>query len=146
MINVSQNESNPGSTAPRVLVVEDERHIARLLQYVLERQRYEVRVVHAARPALRLLEDFYPHVVLLDLVLPDLDGDVVLRRAQSTPSGEKPKVIVLTGQSGDPERERTIKEMADGFCVKPVAPSVLIRKMSEITPENSRTTSESAQK
>ncbi len=68
----------------RVLVVDDERHIARLLEFVLTKEGYTVKVAHDGASALRLLDEFEPHLVILDLVLPDMPGPTSSQRSVLT--------------------------------------------------------------
>jgi response regulator receiver domain-containing protein len=66
-----------------VLVVDDERHIARFLEFVLKKAGYEVAVAHNGEQALAAVDGFEPDAVLLDLVLPGISGLEVLKRLRS---------------------------------------------------------------
>jgi DNA-binding response OmpR family regulator len=110
------------------------------LEYVLCRNGFEVAVVHDGETALEVFEKFKPQAVILDLVLPGISGAEVLRRLKQTSLGKHTRVVVVTGCSGRPQLEATIPELADGYCMKPVAPSTLLSALKEISCLDSPTT------
>jgi DNA-binding response OmpR family regulator len=82
----------------RVLVVDDEPQITRLLQRVLERTgRYEVRTENKGADALGAALDFHPQLVLLDVCMPDMDGDRVAEAMREVPELRSVPVFFLTG-------------------------------------------------
>src|SRR5262249_24525413 len=85
------------TAAARILIVEDERHIARFLEYILRKEGYEVTVEHDAERALITAETFQPDAWLLDMVLPGMSGLDLLRILRRAPDGENLKAIVLSG-------------------------------------------------
>ena len=111
----------------RILVVDDERHIARLLTHVLTRAGYETQAVYDGEEALAAVEWFKPDGVLLDLDLPKLSGQEVLSRLRSNPKSARLKILMLTGC---PLQEGNVMDPlncgADAYCLKPIGPSVLI--------------------
>jgi two-component system, OmpR family, alkaline phosphatase synthesis response regulator PhoP len=120
------------SRPARILVVDDERHIARFLVYVLNMEGYEAQAVYDGEAALAAAETFAPDAMLLDLLLPKLSGQEVLSRLRSNPKFSDMKILMLTGcpmQEGDPENP--LNAGADAYCVKPIGPSVLIRLLQE---------------
>jgi DNA-binding response OmpR family regulator len=115
----------------RVLVVDDERHIARFLEFVLRRAGYEVVVVYNGEQALAAVEAFAPDVVLLDLVLPGLTGLEVLKRLR----GDRRYgglVVVLSARSFGDVPAEVMEAGADDHCTKPVAPSTLLKKLADL--------------
>ena len=117
----------------RVLVVEDERHIARLLEFVLSRNGYDVQVVHDGETGIEIFESFQPHAVVLDLVLPGISGAEVLQQLKQTESGQNCRFVVVTGHSYEPQFENSILRLADRHCMKPVAPSALLKALTDIS-------------
>src|SRR5881396_2984697 len=83
----------------RILVVDDEAHVARALTYVFEREGFEVRCAHDGRSALEEALEFVPHVILLDSTMPVLDGLGTLRRIRAEPALGQTAVILLTAQT-----------------------------------------------
>lgn len=121
---------------PRVLVVEDERSTARLLEYVLRKAGYDVAVAGDGIQAVHLVDAFRPVTMLLDLQLPGLSGIEVLSRIRQAPDRHQPAVIILSGTSFEIAPEQALLAGAQAHCTKPIAPSTLIRKLREVASPN----------
>ena len=81
----------------RILIVDDEVMLARMLQLNLEKQgRYEVRVANSGAAGLKTAREFKPDLVLLDLMMPDMDGTEVANRLADDPETQQIKVVFLT--------------------------------------------------
>ena len=80
----------------RILVVEDEQHIAKFLQFVLTTGGYDVTLAYDGEDALAVFEQYHPDGVLLDLVLPGISGLDVLRQLRSNPSNSRLAILILT--------------------------------------------------
>ena len=106
------------SVKPRILVVEDEVDLGRSLSYSLEANGYTIAVADCGREALRLVGDFSPDLVLLDIMLPDLSGFEVCRQIRSR-GGEQPAVIILTARTQETDRVAGFEVGADDYVVKP---------------------------
>jgi DNA-binding response OmpR family regulator len=106
-----------GSDADTILVVEDNEDLAEGLCYNLELEGY--RVLHAAdgRAGLRLADEAGPDLVILDLMLPDIDGFQVLRTLRDR--GDAMPVLILTARGADEDRVRGFRMDADQFVSKP---------------------------
>jgi DNA-binding response OmpR family regulator len=115
----------------RVLVVEDERHIARLLEFVLTKSGYSVKVAHDGATALARLDDFEPEAILLDLMLPDMSGSDILARIRVHPACFESGVIVLSAHTFELESRAVDPTGRTIQCSKPIAPSRLLEKLSE---------------
>ncbi len=121
----------------RILVVEDERHIAKFLEYVLRKYGYEVRVEHDAEGALETVPDFLPDALLLDLVLPRMSGLDLLHALRAGSHAKNIVIIVLSAHWFGQEDRVLTEAGASAQCSKPIAPSTLIRKLREfeVTPQ-----------
>jgi DNA-binding response OmpR family regulator len=115
----------------RILIVEDERHIARYLEFVLRKEGYEVVIANDGEAALDRMAAFDPGAVLLDLVLPGMSGMEVLQAIRSNPRFAGLVVIVLSARSSEEDTEALAAAHVQAQCPKPVAPSTLLRKLSE---------------
>lgn len=125
------NQDMPSAYRPaRILVVDDERHIARFLVYVLTEQGYEAHAVHDGEEALDAVSVFAPDGILLDLLLPKLNGQEVLARLRADPRYEKIKIMMLTGCPMQGDAPEPLSS-ADAYCLKPIGPSVLIKLLKE---------------
>jgi DNA-binding response OmpR family regulator len=115
------------SRQARILVVDDERHIARFLVYMLAKEGYEAQAVYDGEEALAAVDAFDPDGVLLDLLLPKLSGQEVLARLRANPKHAGLKILMLTGcPVQEDDAANPLSSGADAYCVKPIGPSVLI--------------------
>jgi len=119
------------SRPARILVVDDERHIARFLVYVLTEHGYEARAVHDGEEALNAVSVFAPDGILLDLLLPKLSGQEVLAKLRADPRYERIKIMMLTGCPMQGDAPEPMESGADAYFLKPIGPSVLIKLLKE---------------
>ena len=111
----------------RILVVEDERAIANVLRRGLALEGYTVEVADGGRAALDAVRDRPPELVVLDLMLPDIDGLEVARRLRE--AGERSPVLMLTARDGVADRVRGLDAGADDYLVKPFALEELLARV-----------------
>ncbi|HVL90905.1 MAG TPA: response regulator transcription factor [Actinomycetota bacterium] len=111
--------------AGRVLVVEDEKSIVGPVRRALKREGYEVEVSDNGTDALRVVAEWDPTVVLLDLMLPDMDGHEVARRIRAA---SHVPIIMVTARGAESERVAGLELGADDYVVKPFSlPELLAR-------------------
>jgi DNA-binding response OmpR family regulator len=115
-----------------VLVVEDERHIASFLEFVLMRAGYEVAVVYDGEQALVAVEAFVPDAMLLDFMLPGLTGLEVLKRMRADSRYANVVIMVLSGRSFGDVPADVMEAGADEYCTKPIGPSTLLKKLADL--------------
>src|SRR5262245_36800519 len=89
----------------------------------------EVRVANDGAAALAAVGEWAPHVVLLDIGLPGMDGVEVARRLRSWPGGASLRLVALTGLSGPADRQRGLDAGVDEYLIKPVPPEELLRAL-----------------
>jgi two-component system OmpR family response regulator len=118
--------------APRILVVDDEASITDLLAMALRYEGMEVKVVHLGREAIELAGSFRPHLVVLDVMLPDLDGFEVLRRLGSDLPGERLPVLFLTARDALDDKLRGFTLGGDDYMTKPFSVEELIVRVRAI--------------
>jgi two-component system, OmpR family, response regulator len=109
--------------APRVLVVDDEPAIRELLAMICAYEGWEVRTAAAGEAALREVGAQPPDVVLLDMMLPDLDGPTVLRRIHAVHPGLP--VIMVTARDSADDRASVLAAGAAGYVIKPFGVAAL---------------------
>jgi len=114
----------------RVLVVEDDEKIARLLRIVLEENDYEVKVAHDGEEALYLYETYNPHLIVLDLMLPKIDGFTVLEKIRE--NDEEIGIIVLTARGEIENRVKGLKKGADDYIPKPFHLEELLARIERV--------------
>jgi len=111
----------------RILVVEDERAIANVLRRGLALDGYTVEIAEGGKSALEAVRDRLPDLVVLDLMLPDMDGLEVARRLRG--AGERVPVLMLTARDGVSDRVRGLDAGADDYLVKPFALEELLARV-----------------
>jgi excisionase family DNA binding protein len=104
----------------RILVVDDDATIVELFKDLLGRdQRFEYRTAGTGYDAGLLTEQFKPHLVILDYMLPDINGNVVCQRIRENEASRDTKIVVVSGVVNQPEIDALLKAGADEFVKKP---------------------------
>ena len=118
--------------ASRVLVVEDEPDIRDLLAFHLERGGYQVTRAATGPEALRQLRAAPPDLVILDLMLPEMDGLEVCRRLRAEPATAALPVIMLTAKGDEVDRVVGLELGADDYVVKPFSPKEVLARVRAV--------------
>ena len=111
----------------KVLLVDDEEELVRALAERLEIRQLECQVALNGEEALRMVEDSPPHVILLDLKMPGMDGMEVLRRVKK--SHPKIQVVVLTGHGSESDEQIVRRLGAIDYLQKPVDIRELVKAL-----------------
>jgi DNA-binding response OmpR family regulator len=114
-----------------VLVVDDEPTIVEIVARYIERAGYETYQAADGPEALRLAELHRPDLVVLDVMLPGLDGIGVMRRLQERP-GKRVAVILLTARGEENDRLIGLRHGADDYVVKPFSPAELVARVEAV--------------
>jgi two-component system phosphate regulon response regulator PhoB len=117
---------------PRVLVVDDEPDIRRLVAFNLERWGCDVRSVATGSDALATAADWLPHVIVLDLMLPDLPGVEVCRRIREGGADPQPAILMLTARGDEYDRVLGFEMGTDDYVVKPFSPRELSHRVGAL--------------
>ena len=110
-----------------MLVVDDEENIVFLVESALQLQGYTTATAADGRTALALLDEFRPDLVVLDVMLPDVDGFTVLRRMRD--AGSQVPVIFLSARDGTDDRVHGLTIGGDDYMVKPFAVAELVARV-----------------
>ena len=108
--------------AKKILVVDDERHIVRLLEVNLQRTGYTVVTAFDGREALQKVESEKPDLVILDIEMPFIDGFEVLRQVKENPSTEAIPVMILTKRATMADVKRGWDLGCEAYYTKPFNP------------------------
>lgn len=112
--------------AKRVLVVEDERALARLIQVNLDREGFDTQLAADGKAALAAVAEARPDLIVLDVVMPGIDGFEVLRRLRSDPDTSEIPVVMLTAKADDDSILRGWTEGVHCYMTKPFDPVDLV--------------------
>lgn len=106
-------------TATSVLVVDDEPQVVWMLQFSLEAEGYRTFTARDGRAALDELREHHPQLMLLDIMMPVMDGWSVLEELQSLPEEDRPRIVVVSARSSLRDRAKAAQLGADAFVAKP---------------------------
>jgi DNA-binding response OmpR family regulator len=109
--------SNENGT--RVLVVDDEPQVVWMLKFSLEAEGYQTYSARDGRSALDELRQHHPRLMLLDIMMPMMDGWSVLEEMKAIPVEERPRVVVVSARSSLRDRAKAAELGADAFISKP---------------------------
>lgn len=133
----------PGNArAGRILVVDDEQGIRDFLLFGLRDEGYDVLTVKTGEEALDALDQFKPHVVLLDIMLPGMDGFEVCRVMKER---ARVSIIILTAKDDIEERVKGLAMGADDYVVKPFSPRELVMRVKALLRRTGNTVPETVQ-
>lgn len=118
--------------AMRVLLAEDEANIAESISFLLERAGFEVTVENDGRKALEAVMADVPDVLVLDVMLPGLDGYEILRRLRADPRSDALPVLMLTAKGQREDREMALKCGANLFITKPFSNAEIVSAVTEL--------------
>ena len=120
----------------RILIAEDEPNIVTSLEFLLQKNNYEVRVARNGEEALQLVESFMPDVVLLDVMMPVRNGFEVCSRIRENQALRRVKIVMLTARGRDAERDKGLALGADAYITKPFSTKELLAKVEELVHGN----------
>jgi len=116
----------------KVLVIDDEEDILELVKYNLAKEGYRVTGVLSGEKALTKAKEEMPDVVLLDLMLPGLDGLEVCRRLKNNPATAQIPIVMLTAKGEDADIVTGLELGADDYVTKPFSPRVLLARIRAV--------------
>lgn len=115
--------------AKRIAIVEDEAELAALVEYNLTRNGFQSRVLPGGRGTLRELESWKPDLIILDVMLPDIDGFELCRQIRKTSGMARTPVLFLTARSDEVDRVLGLELGGDDYITKPFSPRELVARV-----------------
>ena len=117
----------------KVLVVDDDPEIVELFVDVLERDgRFEVKTAATGYDAGMMTQEFMPDLIILDYMLPDINGNIVCKTIRANPNFEHTKIIIVSGVVNQDEINDLLKSGADEFVKKPFNIDKLIERIGQL--------------
>jgi DNA-binding response OmpR family regulator len=113
---------------PVVLIADDDPDILELVALTLERDGYEVVQARSGEEALRLADEREPHLAVLDLMMPGMDGCEVTRRLRAAENERRLPILILSAFAEDRQAARALDAGADAYMRKPFSPRDLLAK------------------
>ena len=130
---------------PRVLVVEDEQDVADLIRYNLAKEGYDVQLVGNGADALKLARESRPEVILLDIMVPQLNGWEICRRLKQDRETAAIPVIMVSGRVEEGDKVLGFEMGADDYVTKPFSPRELLARVRAVTRRGRLTDQEAGQ-
>lgn len=128
----------------KVLVVDDEEPILELLKYNLEKSGFEVKTAIDGMKAVEIAKKFIPDLVLLDIMMPKMDGVETCRLLRDIPELQKTFVVFLTARSEEYSEVAAFDVGADDYITKPIKPRALMSRIQAMFRRDSKKTSPSS--
>ena len=116
----------------RILIVEDEPNIVTSLEYLMKREGFEVEVAVDGESGLRLAREKAPDVVLLDIMLPGMNGFEVCEKLRADPACKGMKVVMLTAKGRQADNARGMAAGADLYVTKPFSTRDLVAQVKQL--------------
>lgn len=116
----------------RILIVEDEPDIAEVLEYNLEKEGFDVEIEHRGDAALDAVERHGPDLVILDLMLPGIDGLELTRNLKRAPSTSRIPIVMLTARGEEVDRIVGFELGADDYIPKPFSPREVVLRVKAV--------------
>lgn len=116
----------------KVLIIEDDLSAARLTEYTLEQAGYEVITAYDGFDGLDKAVTECPDLIILDVMLPGLDGYEVCRQLRQESETATLPILIISAKARDDDRDIGLRVGADAYIAKPVDPSVIIQKVEDI--------------
>jgi two-component system alkaline phosphatase synthesis response regulator PhoP len=121
--------STPGQ---KILVIEDEPDIRKLLQYNLAQERFKVLEAEDGEQALKILQRDKPHLIILDLMLPGLSGLELCKILRDRPDTSQLPILMLTAKAGEADKVVGLEMGADDYLAKPFSPREMVARVRAI--------------
>ena len=116
----------------KILIVDDEEDILEFLQYNLEKEGYKVDTAHDGKAAIKRAKKFEPHLIILDVMMPEMDGIEVCEKLRSTDDHKDTIIIFLTARNEAYTEISALEMGGDDFITKPVKPKVLAARIKAL--------------
>lgn len=121
--------------AKEILIVDDEPSIVIPIQFLMEQQGYSVIVAENGEDALDIIHKYKPDLVLLDIMLPGIDGYEVCEIVRLNPKYRKTKIIFITAKGREVEIAKGMALGADAYITKPFSNAEVVAKVKELLEE-----------
>lgn len=121
--------------ARRVLIADDEPNIVASLEFLMRQAGYEVQVAGDGEQALARMEDFDPDLVLLDVMMPKINGYELCQRLRGHPQWQRTKIVMLSAKGREVEVSKGMSLGADAYVTKPFSSRELVERVGALLAE-----------
>ncbi|HIB68643.1 MAG TPA: response regulator [Phycisphaerales bacterium] len=118
-----------------IVIADDEPHVLRSLEFILKKQGYSVVTAVNGEEALERVKESNPDLVFLDIQMPKMDGNSVLRHLRDDPNYQDLYIVMITAKGQEADRLNSLESGANEYVTKPYSPRKLIGRVKEILGE-----------
>ncbi|MFY8024377.1 MAG: response regulator [Sediminibacterium sp.] len=118
--------------AKQILIADDEPDILEIIRYNLEKEGYEVLTAKDGNEAIEKAKEFYPDLIILDIMMPRKNGVEVCQILRTQPSFQDTLIIFLTAMSDESSQIKGLETGADDYISKPISPKVLVSRVNAL--------------
>lgn len=118
--------------AHKILIVDDDPYILMSLEFLMKKNGYDVMIARNGTEALELLEKQIPHLVLLDIMMPDVDGYEICRRIKKTEKLKAIKVVFMSAKTKEADIQKGYDLGASLYITKPFSTRELVKQIHEL--------------
>ena len=116
----------------KILIVDDEPNIVMTLEYTFKKSNYEVFIARDGQEALDILKTNFPNVIILDIMMPMVDGFATLEQIRKDANLQHTKVMFLSAKNKESDIEKGIALGADAYMTKPFSIKKVVEKVEEL--------------
>ena len=116
----------------KILIVDDEPNIVMTLEYTFKKSNYEVFIARDGQEALDILKNNYPDVIILDIMMPMVDGFATLEQIRKDDNLQHTKVMFLSAKNKESDIEKGLALGADAYMTKPFSIKKVVEKVEEL--------------
>lgn len=116
----------------KILIVDDDFETIKLLETVVQMEGHETEHVQESRNAITVVESYMPDIVLLDIMMPDINGIAICKLIKSNPQTKGIKVMMVSALSDDGSRKDSQNAGADLFVTKPILPRLFTQQIRDL--------------
>jgi two-component system alkaline phosphatase synthesis response regulator PhoP len=127
-----------GAQSYRILIVDDEADIIELLTYNLEKEGYQVKAANNGNKALEVAKGFLPHLVIMDIMLPEIDGIETARRMREMQELQETYILFLTARTEEYAQIAAFEIGGDDYITKPIKPRALLSRIHALINRGNR--------
>ncbi len=120
----------------KILIVDDEPNIVVPLEFLMEQNSFEVKVAESGEQAMDAMEKFKPDLILLDIMLPGMDGYEVCQRVRQNPELKQTKIVFLSAMARTIDIAKGMGLSADSYITKPFSISDVVYNVKQLLEDN----------
>ncbi len=131
-LTLCKQNVNMEGKAKQILIADDEPDILEIIRYNLEKEGYEVITAKDGNEAIEKAKEFYPDLIILDIMMPRKNGVEVCQILRTQPSFQDTLIIFLTAMNDESSQIKGLETGADDYISKPISPKVLVSRVNAL--------------